>query len=167
MWREGAKSGQAANYVFSLISWVTQFAGSATPLLSSCWYFSLLSISPPFSLSISLSLITNKFQLMQSSLWPFQQVAATADHDDILGMIRGCIKTVTCGKKLSRTPKTTIHHAAADHPTKYVPVYTKLAYILGLRVSPAHRYVVVVCVCVCVYIYIYIYICMYIYRLMY
>ncbi|XP_023518402.1 probable N-acetyltransferase HLS1 [Cucurbita pepo subsp. pepo] len=66
-------------------------------------------------------------------------VAATADHDDILGMIRGCIKTVTCGKKLSRTPKTTIHHAAADHPTKYVPVYTKLAYILGLRVSPAHR----------------------------
>ncbi|XP_043804491.1 probable N-acetyltransferase HLS1-like isoform X2 [Manihot esculenta] len=56
-------------------------------------------------------------------------------------MIRGCIKTVTCGKKLSRQVK--ISAAAAttttNDPPKPLPVYTKLAYILGLRVSPSHR----------------------------
>ncbi|CAJ1942989.1 unnamed protein product [Sphenostylis stenocarpa] len=46
---------------------------------------------------------------------------------ETVGMIRGCIKTVTCGKKLHR------------HGSKQVPIYTKLAYILGLRVSPHHR----------------------------
>lgn len=48
---------------------------------------------------------------------------------EIVGMIRGCIKTVTCGRKLTRNAKS----------NKPVPVYTKLAYILGLRVSPSHR----------------------------
>ncbi|KAK3221222.1 hypothetical protein Dsin_008247 [Dipteronia sinensis] len=48
--------------------------------------------------------------------------------EEIVGMIRGCIKTVTCGKKLSRNGK-----------NKHLPVYTKVAYILGLRVSPSHR----------------------------
>nr|GMD96578.1 probable N-acetyltransferase HLS1 [Ipomoea batatas]GMD96586.1 probable N-acetyltransferase HLS1 [Ipomoea batatas]GME15845.1 probable N-acetyltransferase HLS1 [Ipomoea batatas] len=48
---------------------------------------------------------------------------------EIVGMIRGCIKTVTCGKKLSRNGKN-------NHP---LPVYAKVAYILGLRVSPFHR----------------------------
>ncbi|CAJ2646078.1 unnamed protein product [Trifolium pratense] len=47
--------------------------------------------------------------------------------EEIVGMIRGCIKTVTCGKKFSRKS------------TKQHPVYTKLAYILGLRVSPNQR----------------------------
>lgn len=47
---------------------------------------------------------------------------------EIVGMIRGCIKTVTCGQKMSRSE--------SPKPT---PVYTKLAYILGLRVSPFHR----------------------------
>ncbi|XP_044469767.1 probable N-acetyltransferase HLS1 [Mangifera indica] len=51
--------------------------------------------------------------------------------DEIVGMIRGCIKTVTCGKRLSRNGK--------SNNNKPLPVYTKLAYILGLRVSPAHR----------------------------
>ncbi|CAK8539645.1 unnamed protein product [Lathyrus sativus] len=50
--------------------------------------------------------------------------------EEIVGMIRGCIKTVTCGKSLSRS-KTSL--------TKQIPVYTKLAYILGLRVSPNQR----------------------------
>lgn len=49
---------------------------------------------------------------------------------EIVGMIRGCIKTVTCGKNLSRS-KTSV--------TKHIPIYTKLAYILGLRVSPNQR----------------------------
>jgi len=51
-------------------------------------------------------------------------------------MIRGCIKTVTCGKKLHRHGKNSTELAS-----KQVPIYTKLAYILGLRVSPHHRYI--------------------------
>uniref|UniRef100_A0A5B7AHZ7 Putative N-acetyltransferase HLS1 n=1 Tax=Davidia involucrata TaxID=16924 RepID=A0A5B7AHZ7_DAVIN len=55
------------------------------------------------------------------------------EEREIVGMIRGCIKTVTCGKKFSRNGKN------GNDPTKPIPVYTKLAYILGLRVSPSHR----------------------------
>ncbi|RWR82939.1 putative N-acetyltransferase HLS1 [Cinnamomum micranthum f. kanehirae] len=55
------------------------------------------------------------------------------EKKEIVGLIRGCIKTVTCGKKLSRNGK----NAAGKNVT--VPIYTKLAYILGLRVSPCHR----------------------------
>ncbi|KAJ7952770.1 Acyl-CoA N-acyltransferases (NAT) superfamily protein [Quillaja saponaria] len=61
-------------------------------------------------------------------------VAEMDDEKQIVGMIRGCIKTVTCGKKLSRSGKNP-HQTT----TKPVPVYTKVAYILGLRVSPSHR----------------------------
>ncbi|KAH9663925.1 putative N-acetyltransferase HLS1 [Citrus sinensis] len=56
--------------------------------------------------------------------------------DEIVGMIRGCIKTVTCGKRISRNTKYTTNDI---EPPKPLPVYTKLAYILGLRVSPSHR----------------------------
>ncbi|KAJ9564123.1 hypothetical protein OSB04_000089 [Centaurea solstitialis] len=55
-----------------------------------------------------------------------------AETTEIVGMIRGCIKTVTCGKKISRSGK-------SGEPPRPVPVFTKLAYILGLRVSPDHR----------------------------
>ncbi|KAJ6850008.1 putative N-acetyltransferase HLS1 [Iris pallida] len=41
----------------------------------------------------------------------------------VVGLIRGCVKTATCGKKAHRD----------------APIFTKLAYVLGLRVSPAHR----------------------------
>jgi hypothetical protein len=56
-------------------------------------------------------------------------------------MIRGCIKTVTCGKKLSRTVKNNYSYNVINNNdlSKPVPVYTKVAYILGLRVSPSHR----------------------------
>ncbi|KAK6923133.1 GNAT domain [Dillenia turbinata] len=50
---------------------------------------------------------------------------------EIVGMIRGCIKTVTCGIKFSRNSK--------NNATQPLPIFTKLAYILGLRVSPSHR----------------------------
>ncbi|KAH1250041.1 putative N-acetyltransferase HLS1-like [Glycine soja] len=53
---------------------------------------------------------------------------------ETVGMIRGCIKTVTCGKKLHRQGKSN-----TETEPKQVPIYTKLAYILGLRVSPHHR----------------------------
>ncbi|XP_059624001.1 probable N-acetyltransferase HLS1 [Cornus florida] len=58
------------------------------------------------------------------------------EEREIVGMIRGCIKTVTCGKKLWRNGNGKIN--GLDH-SKPLPVYTKLAYILGLRVSPSHR----------------------------
>ncbi|MED6204859.1 putative N-acetyltransferase hls1 [Stylosanthes scabra] len=57
--------------------------------------------------------------------------------NEIVGMTRGCIKTVTCGKKAHKHGK---NNQAADSTTaKPMPVYTKLAYILGLRVSPLYR----------------------------
>ncbi|XP_022843762.1 probable N-acetyltransferase HLS1 [Olea europaea var. sylvestris] len=60
--------------------------------------------------------------------------AVVEERREIVGMIRGCIKTVTCGKKLSRNSKSFLMK-----PPQPLPVYTKLAYILGLRVSPSHR----------------------------
>ncbi|KAL0395825.1 UNVERIFIED_CONTAM: putative N-acetyltransferase HLS1-like [Sesamum calycinum] len=56
------------------------------------------------------------------------------ERREIVGMIRGCIKTVTCGTKVSRNGKN-----CSTKPPEPLPVYTKLAYILGLRVSPSHR----------------------------
>ena len=51
------------------------------------------------------------------------------ERREIIGAIRGCIKTVTCGTKLSRNAN-----------NKPLLIFTKLAYISGLRVSPSHRY---------------------------
>lgn len=55
------------------------------------------------------------------------------EKKEIVGMIRGCIKTVTCGKKLD------LNHTKSQNDV-VKPLYTKLAYVLGLRVSPFHRY---------------------------
>lgn len=62
------------------------------------------------------------------------EIVLGKEEREIVGMIRGCIKTVTCGKKLSRNGKTPF-----QDPSIPLPVHTKLAYILGLRVSPSHR----------------------------
>ncbi|KAL1540884.1 putative N-acetyltransferase HLS1 [Salvia divinorum] len=68
-----------------------------------------------------------------ASLMLVAELRMAGDKDksegEIVGMIRGCIKTVTCGSNVSRNGK--------NCPT--LPLYTKLAYILGLRVSPSHR----------------------------
>lgn len=52
---------------------------------------------------------------------------------EIVGMIRGCIKTVTCGTQTTATDTQN-----GDREVT-CPVYAKVAYILGLRVSPFHR----------------------------
>ncbi|KAI0525072.1 hypothetical protein KFK09_004462 [Dendrobium nobile] len=65
-------------------------------------------------------------------------VAETSGRGDgeIVGVIRGCVKTITCGKT---TPRSS---AGGGMPAgEAVPIFTKAAYILGLRVSPSHRYV--------------------------
>ncbi|PIN00868.1 Aminoglycoside N(3')-acetyltransferase [Handroanthus impetiginosus] len=51
-------------------------------------------------------------------------VAEYGNGREIVGVIRGCIKTVSIGKRCPRTQ---------------LPIYKKLAYILGLRVSSSHR----------------------------
>ncbi|XP_048128347.1 probable N-acetyltransferase HLS1 [Rhodamnia argentea] len=75
-------------------------------------------------------------------------VAEMGEEKEMVGMIRGCIKTVTCGKRLSRNTKNATNNSSAAAaaasvdsyiPTKQVPVYTKVGYILGLRVPPPHR----------------------------
>ncbi|XP_043713767.1 probable N-acetyltransferase HLS1 [Telopea speciosissima] len=62
-------------------------------------------------------------------------MAKDEEEREIVGVIRGCIKTVTCGKKLSRNGK----NNGGNDSLKPFPVYSKLAYVLGLRVSPSHR----------------------------
>ncbi|KAF9621220.1 hypothetical protein IFM89_016714 [Coptis chinensis] len=63
------------------------------------------------------------------------EIGDEEEEREIVGLIRGCIKTVTCGKKLLRNGK---NHSFREPPTP-LPIYTKLAYILGLRVCPSHR----------------------------
>ncbi|PON90562.1 FkbH domain containing protein [Trema orientale] len=67
----------------------------------------------------------------------------TSVEKEMVGIIRGCIKTVTCGKKFIRSSNT-ITTKSEDDPSdpklnSTTPICTKLAYILGLRVSPSHR----------------------------
>ncbi|KAJ4959488.1 hypothetical protein NE237_026599 [Protea cynaroides] len=50
-------------------------------------------------------------------------VAEYGEEKEIVGVIRGCIKTVTRGKKTMTS----------------CPIYAKVAYILGLRVLPTYR----------------------------
>ncbi|XP_008792559.1 probable N-acetyltransferase HLS1 [Phoenix dactylifera] len=60
-------------------------------------------------------------------------VAETSGPEgEIVGLVRGCIKTVACGKKPHRAGAPPRHHTPS-------PIYTKVAYLLGLRVSPSHR----------------------------
>jgi len=64
-----------------------------------------------------------------------KQVAETAtgpNSTEIAGLVRGCVKTVVSG-----TAGTGTTQQAKDDD----PIYTKVGYILGLRVSPSHRYV--------------------------
>lgn len=60
---------------------------------------------------------------------------------EIVGLIRGCIKTVACGtKKPHRTTAAPLTSAAKHHTAPSPsPIYAKVAYLLGLRVSPSHR----------------------------
>ncbi|CAL9780177.1 unnamed protein product [Musa acuminata subsp. burmannicoides] len=53
---------------------------------------------------------------------------------EIVGLVRGCVKVVTCGKKLPRQGGSTKNTCQVATPT-----YTKVGYLLGLRVSPSHR----------------------------
>lgn len=66
----------------------------------------------------------------------------TPSVKEIDGVIRGCIKIVTCGKKLLCNDKGVENPIGEDFDPKLVPVYRTVAYILGLRISPSHRYLI-------------------------
>ncbi|XP_043707119.1 probable N-acetyltransferase HLS1 [Telopea speciosissima] len=55
-------------------------------------------------------------------------VAEYGEEKEIVGVIRGCIKTVTRGKKKPMSSS-----------SNSFPIYAMVAYILGLRVLPTHR----------------------------
>ncbi|XP_010942830.1 probable N-acetyltransferase HLS1 [Elaeis guineensis] len=56
---------------------------------------------------------------------------------EIVGLIRGSVKSVTCGKAIPRNIGAV---TAGKHENPLPsPIYTKVAYILGLRVSPFYR----------------------------
>lgn len=64
--------------------------------------------------------LLTKFKILM-----LEQIAEYGDKErEVVGVISGCIKTVTRGKD-----------AALNHLQDHV----KVAYILGLRVSPTHR----------------------------
>nr|XP_029117533.1 probable N-acetyltransferase HLS1 [Elaeis guineensis] len=50
-------------------------------------------------------------------------VAEYGEKKEMVGVIRACVKMVSRGRE----------------PTSQIPAYVKVAYILGLRVSPSHR----------------------------
>ncbi|KAM1002965.1 hypothetical protein ACFX2I_003354 [Malus domestica] len=63
----------------------------------------------------------------------------TPSVKEIGGVIRGCIKIVTCGKKLLRNNKGVENPTGEYFDPKLVPVCRKVAYILGLRISHSPR----------------------------
>ncbi|XP_010272325.1 PREDICTED: probable N-acetyltransferase HLS1, partial [Nelumbo nucifera] len=93
-------------------------------------------VGPSGKLSLFTDLLGDPICRVRHSPAFLMLVAEMDEEKEIVGVIRGCIKTVTCGKKLSRNGK---NGGNDNTPLKPLPVYTKVAYILGLRVSPSHR----------------------------
>jgi hypothetical protein len=71
------------------------------------------------------------FELNGADLEKVAETATGPNSTEIAGLVRGCVKTVVSG-----TGTTQGQQAKDDDP-----IYTKVGYILGLRVSPSHRYV--------------------------
>lgn len=86
-------------------------------------------VGPSGAVSIFTDLLGDPICRVRHSPAFLMLVAETVGpENEIVGLIRGCVKTITCGKRIPRS--------AAGAAT---PIYTKAAYILGLRVSPSHR----------------------------
>ncbi|WOL07801.1 putative N-acetyltransferase HLS1 [Canna indica] len=64
------------------------------------------------------------------------ELITDSESREIVGLIRGCIKIVACGTKKPHRATATSDGDAATSPS---PIYAKVAYLLGLRVSPFHR----------------------------
>ncbi|KAL9229831.1 hypothetical protein vseg_005257 [Gypsophila vaccaria] len=98
-------------------------------------------VGPTSKVSIFTHLLGDPLCRIRHSPLFLMLVAEIVDEEEeesgskIVGMIRGCIKTVTCGKKYPRPSKFQSYHDSI----RPIPIYTKAAYILGLRISPSHR----------------------------
>ncbi|XP_042437236.1 probable N-acetyltransferase HLS1-like [Zingiber officinale] len=55
---------------------------------------------------------------------------------EIVGVVRGSVKVVGCGRKMARQGGM---WKKGHAPAEARPIYTKVGYILGLRVLPSHR----------------------------
>ncbi|KAG6551753.1 hypothetical protein Mapa_006844 [Marchantia paleacea] len=65
----------------------------------------------------------------------YSMMVAEVDQE-IVGVVRAGIKTVVCGKSGAKSVQS--GSRSRSHPQD-VPIYARAAYLLGLRVSPAHR----------------------------
>ncbi|PKA59889.1 hypothetical protein AXF42_Ash015947 [Apostasia shenzhenica] len=128
-WRGCARWDPAAEPPSSPTSSATPSAASAILRRSSCWSI------------CRLLTCTDLCYDNDNALCFCLQVAETSGPDkEIVGLIRGCIKTVTCGQKTYRRLATGDGGDKDDAVVELAaPVYTKAGYILGLRVSPCQR----------------------------
>ncbi|XP_031481051.1 probable N-acetyltransferase HLS1 [Nymphaea colorata] len=87
---------------------------------------SMCEVGPSGKTSLVADLMGDPLARVRHSPSYLMLVAEYGDDSEIVGVIRGCIKTVTRGAKRKQQ-------------NSDVPLYVKVAYILGLRVSPSHR----------------------------
>ncbi|KAI3463468.1 hypothetical protein Pfo_020131 [Paulownia fortunei] len=81
-------------------------------------------VGQPGKLALITDLMGDPVARVRNFMSHIMMVAEYGNEREIVGIIRGCIKTVTNGER---------------RPSSQFPVYVKLAYILGLRVSSTHR----------------------------
>ncbi|KAK8962107.1 hypothetical protein KSP40_PGU009277 [Platanthera guangdongensis] len=97
----------------------------------------LCDVGPTGAVSLFTDLLGDPVCRVRHSPAFLMLVAETCGEEGVIvGLIRGCVKTVTCGRT---TPRPMIGTASGGGVAAAVPIYTKAAYILGLRVSPSHR----------------------------
>ncbi|CAN6450398.1 unnamed protein product [Victoria cruziana] len=89
---------------------------------------SVCEVGPSGKTSLVADLMGDPMARIRHSPSYLMLVAEYGDHSEIVGAIRGCIKTVTCGARFQ-----------SKQQNSDMPLYVKVAYILGLRVSPSHR----------------------------
>lgn len=58
---------------------------------------------------------------------------------EIVGVVRGSVKVVACGRTMARQGSGGAISKKGRAPAEACPIYTKVGYILGLRVLPSHR----------------------------
>ncbi|KAH6781954.1 Acyl-CoA N-acyltransferases superfamily protein [Perilla frutescens var. frutescens] len=83
-------------------------------------------VGQPGKASLVTDLMGDPIARVRNFMSHIMLIGEYGDEREIVGVIRGCIKTVTSGKRRSSI-------------SSQSPVYVKLAYILGLRVSSTHR----------------------------
>ncbi|KAF3789868.1 putative N-acetyltransferase [Nymphaea thermarum] len=89
---------------------------------------SVCDVGPSGKTSLVADLMGDPLARIRHSPSYLMLVAECGDDSEIVGVIRGCIKTV------ARGPGSQSNQQNSD-----MPIYVKVAYILGLRVSPSHR----------------------------